>query len=186
MVAVIAPVPQATACHPLTAQAAALGYPATLFGFTPDQRGYWHESGMPWLTRAQMNFTADMPLDRRGNQALLCIGHIESNNMAPRFPAGCAVQSAPVWDKANLVIGRVYICCYREGGVQDWQYEIGRLAKIGGNYLEVTVDNPRPDAADRSIWLLREEPGQEVWDVREVTHYVSYPGEDEFLATSAA
>ncbi|MGI4867485.1 MAG: hypothetical protein ACRYFZ_26435 [Janthinobacterium lividum] len=175
LAAPVAAAPLSTAC----VRAQALGLPATLFGFTPEQPEYWHEPGLPSLTARQMNFIDDMPLDYRGNQALLCVGQLETNSMAPRFPEGCAVQSAPVWDKANLAIGRVYIYCYREGSASAWRYEIGRLVKIGGNYLEVTVDNPRPDAADRTIWLLGEEPGKEVWDVREITHYVSYPGKGD-------
>jgi hypothetical protein len=152
-----------------------LGYPSSLFGFTPQQKQYWQEPGLPWLTQGQLNFTDPMPLDYRGHQALLAIGYMGGNSMAPRFPKGCAVQSAPVWDKANLVLGRVYVYCFRQGTAQDWTYQMGRLVKIGGNYLEVAADNPSPDEADHTIWLLRDNEHEAVWDVREVTHYASYP-----------
>ena len=154
----------------LEQEAQSLGFPATLFGFTPNERAYWHEPGLPWLT-VEQQYSYEMPLDYRGQKALLCVGYLGSNNMAPRFPKGCGVQTVPVYEKANLVLGRVYLYRYWDEEAQQWTYEMGRLVKIGGNYLEVQADNnPTP-----SIWLLREEVGQEVWDVREVTHYVSYP-----------
>lgn len=160
-----------------TELAQALGFPATLFDFTPAQRAYWFEPGLPWLTAEQMHGD-QMPLDRRGHKAILCVGYLDGHHMAPRFPKGCEVQTAPVFDRANLVLGRVYTYRYRDGETGAWCHEMGRLVKIGGNFLEVKADNnPVP-----SLWLLGEVPGQEVWDVREVTHYVSYPGEDEQLA----
>ncbi|GAA4503160.1 hypothetical protein GCM10023172_27550 [Hymenobacter ginsengisoli] len=186
MVAVATRVPQAvaglTTLTP-TAQAAALGYPATLVGFTPDQRGYWFEPGLPW-------FTAEMfqnhPLDNRegtpdyfkGWSTIPCIGDVECDHMAPRFPRGCAINTMPVHTKDMLVVGKVYTYRYTNSatGLEEWN--IGRLVKIGGNYLEVASDNPSPDEADRTIWLLEEEEHKATWAVREVTHYASYPSEE--------
>jgi hypothetical protein len=159
---------------PLEQQAARLGLPPTLFGFTPNERSYWAEPGLPWLTPEMYNDFEQMPLDYRGFRALLCLGDIEGDHMAPRFPRGCTVQTMPVYDKANLVVGRVYTYCYLDQQTQEWAYEMGRLVKIGGNFLEVKADNhPTP-----SLWLLRDEPEQAVWDVREVTHYAAYPDLD--------
>jgi hypothetical protein len=159
---------------PLEQEAARLGLPNTLFGFTPNEGSYWREPGLPWLTPEMLTDFEQMPLDYRGFRALLCLGDIEGDHMAPRFPRGCAVQTMPVYDKANLVVGRVYTYRYLDQQTQEWAYEMGRLVKIGGNFLEVKADNN----ATPSLWLLRDEPEQAVWDVREVTHYASYPDLD--------
>jgi hypothetical protein len=99
------------------------------------------------------------------------IGDVEGDHMSPRFPRGCAVNTAPVFEKANLVVGRVYTYTFLDPETGERLWEMGRLVKIGGNFLEVKPDNhPTP-----SLWLLREEPREQMWDVWEVTHYVSYP-----------
>lgn len=158
----------------LEQEAARLGFPATLFGFTPNQREYWIEPGLPLLTAAMRNDFEQMPLDYQGHRALLCIGYLDGNHMSPRFPEGCGVQTMPVYEKKNLVVGRVYTYRFWSEQAQEWCYEMGRLVKIGGNYLEVKADNnPIP-----SLWLLRDEPEKAVWDVREVTHYAMCPGHD--------
>jgi hypothetical protein len=159
---------------PLVQEAARLGFPTSLFGFTPEQIEYWTEPGLPWLTKEMITDIDKMPLDYRGRRAILCIGHVDGNHMGPRFPKGCGVQTAPVGDKANLIVGRVYTYRYWNEEAKEWAYEMGRLVKIGGNYLEVKADNhPIP-----SLWLLREVKHEAVWDVREVTHYASYPDLD--------
>jgi hypothetical protein len=158
-----------------TTRAQVLGLPATLFGFTPDNSAYWLEPGLPWLTPTMYD---NMPLGYDGHPVLLCIGEMGGDNMAPRFPKGCSVQTAPVFEKGNLVVGRVYTYRYWDAQDEAWAVEIGRLTKIGGNYLEAQADNcPTP-----SIWLLRETEREAVWDVREVTHYVNYPSEEEEAA----
>jgi hypothetical protein len=158
----------------LEQEATRLGLPSTLFGFTPNQAAYWREPDLPWLTQEMLTDFDKMPLDYLGHRALVCIGYMEGNFMAPRFPSGCGVQTMPVGDKARLVVGRVYTYRYLDQETKEWAYEMGRLVKIGGNFLEVKADNnPTP-----SLWLLRNEPGQAVWDVREVTHYASYPDLD--------
>lgn len=158
-----------------TTRAQALGLPATLFGFTPDHRAYWLEPGLPWLTAAMHD---NMPLGYNGAPALLCIGEMGGDNMAPRFPKGCSVQTVPVFDKANLVVGRVYTYRYWDAEAEAWAWEIGRLRKVGGNYLETQADN----CPTASLWLLRDTEQEAVWDVREVTHYVDYPSEEEEAA----
>jgi hypothetical protein len=155
-----------------TERAHALGLPATLFGFTPEQKEYWHEPGLPW-------FTTDMydnpPLGYNGLSTIPHFGNMAADNMAPRFPKGCSVNTRAVHEKKNLVVGRVYTYHYQDTQTGAWRREMGRLVKIGSNYLEVKADNcPTP-----SQWLLREDEQQAVWDVNEVTHYASYPGEDE-------
>jgi hypothetical protein len=172
MVAIATPVPQATSLHPLVAQAAALGYPATLFGCTPEQHEYWVEPGLPLLTP---ELRKDFPLGYNGLPALPMLAHLQGNDMGPRFPDGCGVVIVAVYELKNLVLGRVYTYSFRNLETGYREMAIGRLTKIGGNYLEVKADNhPTP-----SRWLLREEPGQAVWDVHEVTHYASDSGKDE-------
>ena len=179
MAAVATPAQAVDSLHTLAAQALAAGYPATLFGYTPEQREYWYEPGLPWF-KAEM--FQEHPLDNRegtpahlkGWSCLPCIGEIAGDQMAPRFPRGSAVNTMPVHRKEHLAVGKVYTYRFRnpETGQEDWN--IGRLVKIGGNFLEVKADTD----SQPSIWLLREEGEQATWDVREVTHYASYPGED--------
>ena len=183
MAAITTSVAQAAALHPLIAQAAALGYPAAVLGFTPEQRQYWHEPGLPWWTE---ELRENPPLGYNGHSILPFTAHIEGQRMAPRFPAGCAVMLVPVYAKQNLVLGKVYTYSYRNAESGELEMTIGRLLKIGGNCLEVTADSLGPDDADRAIWLLREEEREAVWDVREVAYYVSYPGEQEQAALLAA
>jgi hypothetical protein len=153
-----------------TERAHALGLPATLFGFTPEQKEYWAEPGLPWLT---FELRDNPPLNYSGLSSIPCLGDVTGNHMAPRFPKGCAVNMMPVCEKKNLVVGRVYTYRYQNQKSKEWEWEIGRLVKIEGNYLEVKADNnPTP-----SIWLLRDEEREAVWDVWEVTHYASYPAE---------
>lgn len=166
----------------LTEVAQQAGYPSTLFGFTPEQREYWHEPGLPWFTAEMFqNPPADTregtPDYYKGWATLPCIGDIAGEHMAPRFPRGCAINTMPVFHKGMLVVGKVYVYRFENKETGEVEWNMGRLVKIGGNYLEVASDNPGPDEADRTIWLLREEEGQATWDVREVTHYAAYPGE---------
>ena len=179
MVAIATPVAQVTdlATLPPTAQAAALSYPTILFGFTPSARAYWQEPGLPWL-RPDM----EMPIGHSGIKIFLCTALVNSGYMAPRFPQGCVVNVAPVVARKNLVVGKVYLYIYTDGETGKEASQLGRLQHIGGNYLTASFDNdPVP-----ALWLLRDDEQQAVWDVYEVTHYVSYPGEEESLPTSVA
>jgi hypothetical protein len=160
---------------PLEQQAARLGLPSTLFGFTPNERGYWNETDLPWWTPEMRD---NPPLDYQGNTIVPFTAWIGGDRMAPRFPAGAGVMLSPVFDRKNLVLGKVYTYSYRDAESGELEMTIGRLVKICGNYLEVAPDNPGPGCADRTIWLLREDEQKAVWDVREVTHYVSYPDLD--------
>jgi hypothetical protein len=165
MVAIVTPVSVAA---PGPAEAAALGYPATLFGLTPAEADYWREPGLPWFTDA---LRQNPPLGYDNFPTIPFASWLEGNDMAPRFPKGCAVQSVPVFEKQRLVIGRVYLYSFQVPETGEWRWNIGRLVKIGGNCLHVKADNnPVP-----AIWLLREKESEAVWDVREVTYYESYP-----------
>ena len=172
MVPLVSPVTLAPdlATMPPIDQAAALGYPTTLFGFTPAERAYWLEPNLPWLRPGM-----EMPIGYSGIKIFLCKTLINSSYMAPRFPLNCMVNVAPVVERKNLVIGKVYLYVYADQETGAEASQLGRLEFIGGNYLTVTFDNdPVP-----ALWLLREKPQEAVWDVYEVTHYLCYPGEQE-------
>ena len=165
-----------TAQHP-NAQAevaAAKGFPPTLFGFDPGQRAYWFEPGLPFAEH-----TAERPpLTADGFGGIWCPCIFMGDGMAPRFPAGVLVHTDPVAKREGLQVGRVYTYEGPKNDKGERVLEAGRLVKIWGNCLEVALDNGGPDAP-RIMWPLRETPGEEFWDVREVTFYLSYPGEDE-------
>jgi hypothetical protein len=149
------------------AQAAALGYPAVLSGFTPAECEYWFEPGLPWLLP-----NMEMPVGHSGIKILRCTALINNNYMAPRFPPGCVLNVAPVVARKNLVIGKVYLYVYTHGETGEEICQLGRLHHIGDNYLTALFDNnPIP-----ALWLLRADEREAVWDVYEVTHYLSHPG----------
>lgn len=161
------------------AQAPLLGYPAALFGYTPKQRGYWFER-LPWLT-AEMH--DNMPLGYNGFSMLRHYCEFGGNDMAPRFPKGCWVNMAPVYEKKNLVLGKVYAYRYLNHETGKYEYQAGRLESIGGNCLWARADN---NPAVGLCWLLNEaEPHKALWDVSEITHYVSYPAEEELQEGAA-
>jgi hypothetical protein len=153
-------------------RAQASNLPAKLFDFTPSQKEYWFEPSLPqWLPEMRDN----PPLGYHGLSIMPLIGYITSNQMGPRFPEGCGVMLAPVCECKNLVIGKVYTYNQRNAKSGEWEMTIGRLVEIGSNYLVVAADNPSPGRAKHTIWPLRDKEQEAVWDVREVTHYVSYP-----------
>jgi hypothetical protein len=159
----------------LEQEAARLGFPASLFGFTPQQKEYWQEPSLPWWTE---QLRANPPVGYNGEPKVPFTAYIQGNRMGPRFPNGCAVMLAPTFERKHLVIGKVYTYSYRDAESGEMEMCIGRLVKIGGNHLEVTSDISSLGDPDRAIWLLRDDEAQAVWDVREVTHYVSYPDLD--------
>jgi len=143
-----------------------------LFGLTPNDPGYWHEPGLPWFTSEMYS---NPPCNYNGVSSVPHFGFLESDHMAPRFPRGCGVNLMPVCDRKHLVVGRVYVYRRENAATGEWVMSIGRLVEIGGNYLEVKADNhPTP-----SIWPLQEAEREAVWNVQEVSHYASYPGENE-------
>lgn len=146
-----------------------LGYPSALFGFTPDQEAYWHEPGLPLLTLQE---SSSPPVLRNGLTGLWVPCDFITESMAPRFPKGCTVNVAPVFSRANLVVGRVYLYAYQDEATGQLAYQVGRLEKVGGNCLWARADN-RPEV--RLVWCLREDEREAVWDVYEVTHYLHYP-----------
>lgn len=152
-----------------TQQAAALGYPATVQGFTPNERGYWFEPGLPWMPAdGQANmFTPD----RRGMSIIWHFTEFGDNSMAPRFPAGTVVNIVPVWFRTELELGKVYGCRHKDPATGKERWQAGRLAVIGGNYLELTRDN----APVGLIVRLRDDAAAETWDVYELTHHAHYP-----------
>ncbi|MGI4735564.1 MAG: hypothetical protein ACRYG7_10335 [Janthinobacterium lividum] len=174
MVAIAKPIPQAAndlqALTP-TAQAAALGYPSTLQGYTPDQSQYWREPGLPLVTH---EVWLNAPLGYTSTKLIWCRAELGSNDMAPRFPKGCVVNVAPVLERKNLVIGKVYLYVYLDTETGEEASQMGRLEKIGGNCLWARADN---DPKVGLCWLLLDDERKAVWNVHEVTHYFSYSAE---------
>lgn len=174
MVAIAKPIPQATAdLRALTpsAQAAALGYPSTLQGYTPDQGQYWREPGLQWVTP---EVWVNRPLGYNNMKLIWCRAELGGNDMAPRFPKGCVVNVAPVYERKNLVVGKVYLYVYQDAETGEEASQMGRLEKVGGNCLWARADN---DPKVGLCWLLRDDEREAVRNVWEVTHYVSYPSE---------
>lgn len=130
---------------------------------TPDTAAYWFEPGLPWLTRA---VEQSPPLGHDKIRLLWHIGVVAADTMLPRFPQGCRLNDGPVLTRAQLTIGRVYAYHHVTG-----TRVLGRLAYIGATYLGTTLDS----APYCSIWPLRPDEHQATWDVREITHYVSWP-----------
>jgi hypothetical protein len=174
MVAIAKPISQATISLQTlspTTQAAALGYPSTLQGYTPDQSQYWREPGIQLITP---EFWANAPLGYNKLKLVWCRLAVGGNDMAPRFPKGCEVNVAPVYERKNLVIDKVYVYVYRDTETGEEAYQIGRLEKIEDYCLWARADNA-PTVALR--WLLHNDECKAVWNVYEVTHYFSYPAE---------
>lgn len=155
----------------LEREAHALGFPATLFGFTPNEASYWREPGLPWLPT---DWVSHPPQLRNGLPGVWCPCEFAGQSMAPRFPKGTTVNLAPVLHRANLLVGRVYVYAYSDEQTGQQAYQAGRLERVGGNCLWARADH---DPATRLCWLLREDPAQECWDVYEVTHYLHYPAQ---------
>ena len=99
---------------------AALGFPPTLFGFTPDQRGYWYEPGLPWFT-AELH--RNPPVGYDGWPLIPFVSVLAGHDMGPRFPQGCAVHTVPIYEKKNLVVGRVYLYRYQDAETGEMALE---------------------------------------------------------------
>lgn len=162
----------------LEAEAQALGFPATLFGYTPNEAAYWREPGLPWLPAAPADA---LLLDYRGTRAIRYLLEVIDHDMAPRFPRGCLVQTMPVYERAQLVVGRVYSYGVLDPETGTRHYHLARLVQVGATYLEV-----KPDHDDHLLrWPLRADEAEATWDVREVTHYAHYPAAREEDAPKA-
>lgn len=137
--------------------------PAVQLGTTP-----LREDGLPWLTPEVWN---NPPLGYTGCKLIWCHVELCDNSMAPRFPKGCQVNVAPVVERKNLVVGRVYLFDGRHPDTGKPFCQVARLVSIHDAHLLVRPDQlPTP-----TIWPLRAEERMAVWDVYEVTHYVRWP-----------
>lgn len=151
-----------------TEEAQQLGFPSALFGFTPAQKEYWTEPGLPWVTP---DMWENRPLGRNGQKLIWNRVLVGNQSMAPRFPKECSVTVARITEREHLQVGKAYLYVYRNQQTGEEECELGRLDRIGGNYLVATFDNyPTP-----ALWLLEERTEQEFRNVYEVTHYISYP-----------
>ncbi len=144
--------------------AAQHGYPPTFQGFTPRQRKYWQEPGLPWQPRTVAELAGIT--DRRGQPKVWRDFWFTSESMGPRFSAGTCVAIDPVHHYAELEVGRVYMRWARGAdGTETWQ--CARLHTIGLALIGLIEDN---GGACQS-WPLRWDD-QGDWCLYEVTHYV--------------
>jgi hypothetical protein len=137
--------------------------PATQPGTAP-----LREDGLPWLTPEVWN---NRPLGYGGHKLIWCYAEIEDNSMAPRFPKGCCVNVAPVVERKNLVVGRVYLFDGCDPITRKPFCQVARLVSIHDAHLLVRADR----VPTLTVWPLRAEERTAVWDVYEVTHYVKWP-----------
>lgn len=137
--------------------AAERGYPATFLGFTPADRAYWREPGLPPITC--------LPSESADGPSAEFI--FNGDDMAPRFPDGTVVGLEPVAARQNLVVGRVYVHFAPPGG---GELPVGRLAHVGPTTLELMQDNH----PGRLVWPLGADAQTETQDLYEVTCYSLY------------
>ncbi len=126
------------------------------------------EDGLPWLTPEVWN---NPPLGYSGLKLIWNYAELCDDSMAPRIPKGCQVNVAPVVERKNLVIGRVYLFDGRHPYTGQPFCQMARLVSVHDTHLLVRADQ----VPTLTVWPLRAEERTAVWDVYEVTHYVSWP-----------
>lgn len=146
-------------------QAKALGYPASLFGYSPTQHNYWYEPGMGWRG-ANHGSPATQPMP-----ASLCY-QMPDDTMAPRFPRGTVVLLWHVTSRLKLELGKPYLYSWADTTTGEVFHEAGRLVHIGTHYLGAVADNS-PSLG--LIWPVDKAVGFE--GVRLIDAYVSYPND---------
>jgi len=142
--------------------AAERGYPGTLMGFTPNDRAYWREPGLPPI--------AHLPSEVADGPTAEFI--FVTDRMAPRFPDGTVVGLEPINSRQDLAVGRVYVHLADNGA---GEYPVGRLALVSLTCLHLTQDN---DPA-LLTWALGTEEQTETQDLYEVTCYSLYLPHEE-------
>lgn len=126
------------------------------------------EAGLPWLTPEIWN---SPPLGYNGCKLIWCCAEMGDNSMYPRFPKGCQVNVAPVVERKNLVVGRVYLFDGHHPYTGKPFCQMARLVSVHETHLLVRADQ----VPTLTVWPLRPEERTAVWDVYEVTHYVKWP-----------
>jgi hypothetical protein len=129
------------------------------------------EDGLPWLTPEVWN---NPPLGYDGTKLIWQLAELQDESMAPRFPKGCRVNIAPVHARQNLVVGRIYLFDGRHPQTGQPFCQVARLVSVHESHLLVRADR----VGTCSVWPLRAQEHMAVWDVYEVTHYVSWPVPD--------
>jgi hypothetical protein len=135
---------------PLIEIAAERGFPATLFGFTPADAGYWREPGVPW-TGALPQTAAELEAYRLQPDGMLVQYELaqDDHRMAPRFPGGSLLRVIPVTCKRAIVQG-VYLWKWTEEGVE--YANMGRLHQIRRGRLRLTHDVDGREVGCRLRW----------------------------------
>ncbi|GAA4362129.1 hypothetical protein GCM10023185_29760 [Hymenobacter saemangeumensis] len=137
-------------------QAAALGLPADLFGYTPADNSYWKEPGLPWANALAASETA-------------WIFQATNDHMAPRFPAGTRVVAERVAQAEPLAAG-IYLWNAGEGG-ETTPFCMGRFfaVSLDKQQLLCSLDKTGEAVACALRW---EDPGFRLY---RVVGYFDYP-----------
>ncbi len=151
-----------------------LGYPSSLFGFTPNDSAYWREPGLPAL-----DYLPIEPIEGPDQDEPTAEFIFVTDRMAPRFPDGTVVALAPVNSRHDLVVGRVYVLL---AALENGELPVGRLARVDRTSLELTQDN-HPAVL---TWALGAEAQMETQAIYEVTHYSLYLPHNEARVPAAS
>lgn len=145
-----------------------LGYPSHLFGFTPNERAYWTEPGMPWVLPLlnPAHFGLD-PVTCEQELAGLMAFRPWNDNMAPRFADGCLVAGKPLAWGAPVQVGQL-LAWVGPGEALDC-FELARVVAVGAGELWLACDHS--PARHCLPWGV----GLPDYPVYRITHYVTQP-----------
>lgn len=123
------------------AQAARLGWPAGVCGYSPNEAYYYHEPGLGWLTTL-LN-AAQLGLDPKEAAAELAnltwLPPMWNDNMAPRFPTGTRLAGKKLKVGRPVAVGSV-LCFWLPGEAKDCP-EWARVVSLAGGQLRLACDN---------------------------------------------
>ena len=151
--------------------AQAQGYPATLFGFTPNDGPYWREPGMPWVLPLlnPQHFGLDPVACQTELHGLMAFD-LWNENMAPRFPRGTYLAGKPLpWGSEEVEPGHL-LAWLAPGEAWDC-FDLARVVEIHATYLLLAYDN-----GGHTLRL----PWQHAYPTPRayrITHYVTQPAE---------
>lgn len=140
--------------------AQAAGYPATLFGYGPEEDGYWLEPDLPWL-----NGLEQLPYGLR------LLVDVDTDAMAPRFPPGAVVGVEGV-ERGQPLPSGVYV--WKHPADTSLAFHMGRLEQAQpstSSLLILSLDNRPYGLTCRLEWNVLG------FRLYRVTHYASLPAE---------
>lgn len=145
-----------------------LGYPSTLFGFTPNDRAYWAEPAMPWVLPLlnPQHYGLD-PVACVEELAGLMAFDVWNDNMAPRFATGVYLAGRPLAVGQRVAVGEVLAWLTPSEALDC--FCLARVVEVGASFLRLACDN-----GGHSYTLAWEytDPSRPVY---RITHYVTQP-----------